>query len=92
MGFLDSVGDWMKSQEKSLLQSKYGIRRPGDAVNVVDRIIRSGRDDDEKASLVRPIIAWLRKTALAGDDNAEYALDDIRRDHRSFMEYNDIDI
>ena len=92
MGFFDAVGDFMKSQEKNILQSKYGIKRPYDAVNAVDRILRSGRDDDEKASLVRPVIAWLRKAALSGDYQAESALDDIRSSHRSFMEYNEIDI
>lgn len=42
-------------------ERKYGIKRPDDALRVVERIINSPRDNEDKAYNLRPIIGWLNK-------------------------------
>ncbi len=92
MGFLDDVGNFMKSAENEILRSKYGVRTPSDAVSAADRIIYGRDSDTAKVQKLRPLIAWLNSLAGRGNDEAEDALRDINRTHHSFLSDNDIDI
>lgn len=58
MGFFS---DMFGPIEKQGLEMKYGIKRPDDALRVVERIINSPRDNEDKAYNLRPIIGWLNK-------------------------------
>lgn len=92
MGFLDDVGNFMKSAENEILRSKYGVRTPLDAVRAADKIIYGRDSDSAKVQKLRPLIAWLNGLAGRGNDEAQDALRDIDRTHHSFIRDNDIDI
>ncbi len=92
MGFLDDIGNFMKSQEESILRNKYRVRTPSDAVYAADRIIYGRESEGIKVSNLRPLIAWLNRLAGQGEDEAEEALRDIQRVHRNFLNEHDIDV
>lgn len=81
MGFFS---DMFGSLEKQGLEMKYGIKRPDDALRVVERIINSHRDDEDKAHNLRPIIGWLNKLDMSGrSSEATYVLERIRKQYGS---------
>lgn len=84
MGFFSDMFD---SFQKQGLEMKYGIKRPGDALHVVQRIMDSYRDDEDKASNVRPIIAWLNKLDFSGRSDATEVLRQIRNQYGDELRY-----
>ncbi len=91
MGFLDDIGNFMKVGENGILRAKYRVRTPADAVVAADRIMYSRCSESSKAADMRPLVAWLVRLAVSGNDEAEDALRSIRSLHRKFLEENDIE-
>lgn len=95
MGFFDSLFSSMgKSMENAVL-SQYGINRPRDALRVLDNIINSSRDNEDKARYARPVLMWLNKLSLSNDSRASeanFVLDEIRTYHKKFLRDNDINV
>ncbi len=91
MGFLDSM---FKSVQKGMM-SQFGINRPRDALRVLENIIRSNRDDEDKVRYAKPILMWLKQLSLSNNnqaDEANYVLDEIRRYHSDFLEDNYLNV
>ena len=91
MGFFDSL---FKSLQNGVM-SQYGINRPRDSLRVLENIIRSNRDDEDKVKYARPILMWLKQLSLSNNnqaDEANYVLDEVRRDHSRFLSDNNIDV
>ena len=91
MGFFGS----MFKKMGNAMMSQFGINRPGDALRVIDNIIRSGRNEEDKVRYARSILMWLKELSLSADSQASeanYVLDDIRRYHSNFLRDNDIDV
>ena len=92
MGFLDSI--FSSIQNFGLEQ--YGIKRPSDAVDFMNRLIRSRRDDEDKAKYAKFVITWLNRLSLSNEGSmsseADRALDRLRNSYEinSFCERNSI--
>lgn len=89
MGFLDSM---FKSVQKGMM-SQFGINRPRDALRVLENIIRSNRDDEDKVRYAKPILMWLKKLSLSNDgqaSEANYVLDEVRSRYEYFLDENSI--
>lgn len=91
MGLFDDIGSFMKAGENGILRAKYRVRTPADAVVAADRIIYGRCSDSSKAADMRPLVAWLVRLAVSGNNEAEDALISIRSLHRKFLDENDIE-
>lgn len=93
MGFFDNL---FKSMANASM-SRFGIKRPRDALRVLDNIIKSGRDDMEKVKYAKPILMWLKRLSLSADSMSREAndvLDKIRESERfsEFLDEHNINI
>ena len=91
MGFLNSLFN----SAQNAMMSQFGINRPRDAERVLENIIHSRRDEEEKVKHAKPILMWLKKKSLSADryaPEAKYVLDQVRDRYRFFLEENCISI
>ncbi len=79
--------------EKEGLEMKYGITRPRDAHRVLCNIVESNfRSEEEKVSLAKPVLSWLSRLSLQGNDEATNVLEYFRDTDEDFLKRNNIHI
>ena len=88
MGLLDNMS-------KFLSKNIFGVQRPRDALRILENIIQSNRDDDEKVKYAKPILMWLKKLSLSADGmgrEANEVLNQVRNRYSNFLDINGIDV
>lgn len=88
MGFLNNMLN-------SLSKDIFGVQRPRDALRILENIIRSNRDDDEKVRHAKPILMWLKKLSLSADSKSREAnevLNEVRNRYADFLDINGINV
>ena len=78
MGFFDRM---LRSVNNFALE-QFGIKRPKDAINFMERLIDSRRDDEDKVKYAKFVTAWLNKLSLSGSSEADYVLDYLRNSYK----------
>lgn len=88
MGLLDNMS-------KFISKNLFGVQRPRDVVPILENIIHSNRDNDEKVRRAKPILMWLDRLSTSTDGmnkEANEVLNYIRNRYRDFLDMNGINI